>query len=151
MQPRYARHGLRVSGVVELFRGERAAIAPATSSVAELLAILAGTRALHVTVLSGPAAAARVAEIEAAQPRHNGQHAVVVPTAPPVQALAEIAVQDARGVDRGIPTENLPTDTSSSGSPPSAWRYSTDTESTTTVDAGIAGHVSYSSSGMAAS
>lgn len=67
-----------VSGSPEwskLFRGERAAIAPTTSSVAELLATLAGTRARHVTVPSRPAAAAKVAEIatSAQRPARGGR------------------------------------------------------------------------------
>lgn len=89
-------------------------------------------------------------KIEATQPRHNGQDVVGVPTASPVQALAE-----SRCMMRGKLTMR-----SCLKSPhryefirlaPSAWRYSNDTESTTTADAVIAGQVSYSSSGMAAS
>ena len=88
-------------GVAELFRGEGALTAPATSSGTELLAVLAGTRARHVTVLAGPVAAIRVAETAAAHARDTGQEVVVVPTASPVQALAAIAVHDAgrRAVD----------------------------------------------------
>jgi dihydroxyacetone kinase-like predicted kinase len=82
------------SGVAELFRGEEAATAPATSSVAELLAVLAGTRARHVTVLAEPTASATVAELAAAQARDTGQEVVVVPAGSPVQALAAIAVHD---------------------------------------------------------
>lgn len=83
------------AGVAELFRGEGALTAPATSSVTELLAVLAGSRARHVTVLAGPASATRVAETAAAHARDTGQEVVVVPTASPVQALAAIAVHDA--------------------------------------------------------
>jgi fatty acid kinase len=83
------------AGVAELFRGEGALTAPATSSVTELLAVLAGSRARHVTVLAGPASATRVAETAAAHARDTGQEVVVVSTASPVQALAAIAVHDA--------------------------------------------------------
>jgi uncharacterized protein len=82
------------SGVAELFQGEGVVTAPATSSVAELLAVLAGTRARHVTVLAESAAATAVAEFAAAQTRGTGQEVVVVPTGSPVQALAAIAVHD---------------------------------------------------------
>lgn len=83
------------SGVAELLRGEGVLTTPATSSVTELLAVLAGTRARHVTVLAGPVAATRVAETAAAHARDTGQEVVVVPIASPVQALAAIAVHDA--------------------------------------------------------
>ncbi len=83
------------SGVAGLCRGEGALTASAASSVTELLAVLAGTRARHVTVLAGPAAAIRVAEIAAARARDTGQEVAVVPTVSPVQALAAIAVHDA--------------------------------------------------------
>ncbi|MGQ0773040.1 MAG: DAK2 domain-containing protein [Pseudonocardiales bacterium] len=83
------------SGVAELLRGEGALTVSATGGVTELLAVLAGTRARHVTVLSGPGAVTRVAQNAAAQARDTGQHVVVVLTASPVQALAAIAVHDA--------------------------------------------------------
>ncbi|MGH3797250.1 MAG: DAK2 domain-containing protein [Pseudonocardiaceae bacterium] len=82
------------AGVVELLRGEGAATVPATCSVTELVAALAGSRARHVTVLPGRGAAARVAEAAAAQARDAGQDVVVVPAASPVQALAALAVHD---------------------------------------------------------
>ncbi len=82
-------------GIDELFRGEGALTAPATSSVSELLAVLAGTRARHITVLAGPGAATRVAETAASHARETGQEVVVVPIASPVQVLAAIAVHDA--------------------------------------------------------
>lgn len=81
-------------GTAELFRGEGALIAPATVSVAELLAVLAGSRARHVTVLPGATVAREVAETAAEQARDAGQDVVVVPTASPVQALAALAVHD---------------------------------------------------------
>jgi uncharacterized protein len=84
--------GAEVAG---LFRGEGVLTASAASSVTELLAVLAGTWARRVTVLAGPAAAIRVAEIAAARAGGTGQEVVVVPTLSPVQALAAIAVHDA--------------------------------------------------------
>lgn len=83
------------SGLAELFRGAGALTASATSSAAELLAVLASTRARHITVLANPAAATRFAEIMVAHAGHTGQVVVVVPTASAVQALAAIAVHDA--------------------------------------------------------
>ncbi|MGH3912966.1 MAG: DAK2 domain-containing protein [Pseudonocardiaceae bacterium] len=83
------------SGVGKLLRGEGAFTVPVTSGVTELLAVLAGARARHVTVLAGPGAAVPVAEAAAAQARDTGQEVTVVPTASPVQALAAIAVHDA--------------------------------------------------------
>jgi DAK2 domain fusion protein YloV len=82
------------SGVAELFRGEGVVTTQADSGVGELRAVLAGTRARHVTVLAEPTAATR-AELAAAQVRGAGQEVVVVPTGSPVQALAAIAVHDA--------------------------------------------------------
>ncbi|MGH3907767.1 MAG: DAK2 domain-containing protein [Pseudonocardiaceae bacterium] len=84
------------AGVAELLRGEGAVTVAATCSVTELLAVLAGTRARHATVLAGRGAAAQVAEAAAAQARDTGQEVVVVPTASPVQALAAFAVHDAQ-------------------------------------------------------
>jgi len=81
------------SGVADLFRGEGVTTTQAHSSLDELSAALAGTRARHVTVLAEPAAATS-AELAAVQVRATGQEVVVVPTASPVQALAAIAVHD---------------------------------------------------------
>ena len=83
------------SGLAELFRSEGAFTASSTSSATELLAVLAGTRAQHITVLASPAAATRIAEITVAHARDTGQVVAVVPTASAVQALAAIAVHDA--------------------------------------------------------
>ncbi|MGH3751762.1 MAG: DAK2 domain-containing protein [Pseudonocardiaceae bacterium] len=83
------------SGVAGLFRAAGAITAPAASSVTELLAVLAGSRARHVTVLAGTAAATRVAGIAADQVRDTGQEVVVILSTSPVQALAAIAVHDA--------------------------------------------------------
>lgn len=80
-------------GVAQLFRGEGAVTADAGGTLSDLLAVLAGSRARHVTVLSG-ATTTPVAEAAAAQARDGGQDVVVVPTASPVQALAALAVHD---------------------------------------------------------
>ncbi len=81
-------------GVAELFRGEGALTADASGTVGDLLAVLEGTRARHVTVLPGSAGANPVAEAAAERARDGGQDVVVVPTASPVQALAALAVHD---------------------------------------------------------
>ncbi|MDQ4020142.1 MAG: DAK2 domain-containing protein [Actinomycetota bacterium] len=83
------------SGLAELFRGEGALTAASTSSATELLAVLASTRARHITVLASPAAATRLAEIMTAHAGDIGQVVAVVPTVSAVQALAAIAVHDA--------------------------------------------------------
>jgi DAK2 domain fusion protein YloV len=81
------------TGVAQLCRREGAVTAPATCSVADLLAVLAATRARHVTVLAEPSAT-RAAETAAAQARHTGHDVVVVVAASAVQVLAAIAVHD---------------------------------------------------------
>ena len=81
-------------GVARLFRGEGALTADVGGGLTDLLAVLAGSRARHVTVLPGATATAPVAEAAAAQARDGGQDVVVVPTASPVQALAALAVHD---------------------------------------------------------
>ena len=81
-------------GVAELFRAEGAVVAPVSSGVGELLAVLAGTRARQVTVLPNAPAAQTVAEAAAAQARDTGQDVVVVRTASAAQGLAALAVHD---------------------------------------------------------
>jgi uncharacterized protein len=81
------------TGVAQLCRREGALTAPATSTVADLLAVLAATRARHVTVLAEPSAT-RAAEIAAAQARDTGHDVVVVVAVSPVQVLAAVAVHD---------------------------------------------------------
>lgn len=81
------------SGLAKLLRAEGACTAAPSSSVAELLAVLAATRARYVTVLAEPAVTG-VAELAAAQARDTGQQVVVLPTASPVQVLAAVAVHD---------------------------------------------------------
>jgi DAK2 domain fusion protein YloV len=81
------------SGLAGLLRAEGASIAAPSSSVPELLAVLAGTRARYVTVLAEPAVTG-VAERAAAQARDTGQQVRLLPTASPVQVLAAVAVHD---------------------------------------------------------
>jgi DAK2 domain fusion protein YloV len=81
------------SGLAELLRAEGASTAAPSSTVPELLAVLAGTRARYVTVLAEPAVAG-VAECAAAQAQDTGQQVVVLPAASPVQVLAAVAVHD---------------------------------------------------------
>jgi DAK2 domain fusion protein YloV len=83
------------SGLADLFRSAGALTASCTSNATELLAVLAGIRARHITVLASPAAATWIAEITAAHAGDTGQVVAVVPTASAVQALAAIAVHDA--------------------------------------------------------
>ena len=81
-------------GVAQLFRGEGALTADPGDTLTDLVAVLAGSRARHVTVLPGAIATTPLAEAAAAQARDGGQDVVVVPTASPVQALAALAVHD---------------------------------------------------------
>lgn len=88
----------RGSGIAEVFRNEGATVLqladheiPAASDV---VAVLAGTQASHVTVLPnsdelGEVLAAAVTEVVLA-----GQDVLVVPTLSPVQGLAALAVHD---------------------------------------------------------
>ncbi|MBV8992662.1 MAG: DAK2 domain-containing protein [Pseudonocardiales bacterium] len=81
------------TGVAQLCRREGAVTAPATSNVADLLVILAATRARHVTMLAEPSAT-RAAEDAAAQARDTGHDVVVVVAPSAVQVLAAVAVHD---------------------------------------------------------
>lgn len=81
-------------GVAQLFRGEGALTADPGAALTDLLTVLAGSRARHVTVLPGATVTTPLAEAAAAQARDGGQDVVVVPTASPVQALAALAVHD---------------------------------------------------------
>ncbi|MDQ3887505.1 MAG: dihydroxyacetone kinase, partial [Actinomycetota bacterium] len=80
--------------VAQLFRSEGALTVDADGDLTDLLAVLTGSRARHVTVLPGTSATTAVAEAAAAQARAGDQDVVVVPTASPVQALAALAVHD---------------------------------------------------------
>lgn len=81
------------TGVAQLCRREGAVVAPATSSVADLLEVFAATRARHVTVLAEPSATT-AAEAAAAQAGGTGQDVVVVVAGSAVQVVAAVAVHD---------------------------------------------------------
>lgn len=77
-------------GMAGLCRAEGAIIAPHTSNVDDILAVLVAIRAREVTVFAEP----NVAQIAAAATRGAGQDVVIFPVASPVQALAALAVHD---------------------------------------------------------
>jgi DAK2 domain fusion protein YloV len=81
------------AGVAHLCRREGALTAPATSSVADLGAVIAATGARHLTILTEPCGAG-VAETAAAQARDDGQDVVFVVASSAVQLLAAVAVHD---------------------------------------------------------
>lgn len=81
------------TGMAQLWRREGAVTASATSSPADLLTILAATRARHITVLAEPGATS-AAETAAAHACHAGQDVVVVAAASAVHMLAAVAVHD---------------------------------------------------------
>jgi hypothetical protein len=83
-------------GIAELFRAEGAGVlvldgAPA---VADLVAVIAGTQASHVTVLPNVSGLDAVLADAATEAVRAGQDVIVVPTASPVQGLAALAVHD---------------------------------------------------------
>ncbi|GAA3866154.1 DAK2 domain-containing protein [Saccharothrix violaceirubra] len=79
-------------GTARLFETE-GAVAHGTD-LSDLLSVVTGTRARHVTLLPGDPATRTAAAAVAAQAVDAGQDVVVVPTASPVQALAALAVHD---------------------------------------------------------
>jgi hypothetical protein len=85
-------------GVAELFRAEGASVLGVTDAVpavADLVAVIAGTQASHVTVLPNVTGLDVVLADAAAEAVRSGQDVIVVPTASPVQGLAALAVHDA--------------------------------------------------------
>ena len=83
-----AAHGAPASDGAPAFEG-----APAPTAD-EVLAAIAGTRAMHVVVLPNAADGTAIAEAAAELAREAGQDVVVVPTASPAQGLAALAVHD---------------------------------------------------------
>jgi dihydroxyacetone kinase-like predicted kinase len=81
------------SGIAELCRREGVVTAPASSSAAELVAVLALTHTRHVTVLAEPGTAGTV-EIAAAAIRAADREVVILLIPSLVQALAAVAVHD---------------------------------------------------------
>ncbi|HEV7908643.1 MAG TPA: DAK2 domain-containing protein [Pseudonocardiaceae bacterium] len=102
--PRFVRDRATVvvvsgQGAVELFRAEGATVFDLSTvdvvTCADLLAVIAGTRARQVTVLPGDPDVREVLHEAATEAVQAGQDVVVVPTFSPVQALAALAVHDA--------------------------------------------------------
>jgi dihydroxyacetone kinase-like predicted kinase len=86
-----------VSGAVDLFRAEGAAVFDLASSLAtptDLLSVIVSTRARHVAVLPGDPDIREALDEAVAYAQAAGQDVVVVPTFSPVQALAALAVHD---------------------------------------------------------
>ncbi|WP_330273053.1 DAK2 domain-containing protein [Lentzea sp. NBC_00516] len=86
-----------VSGAVDLFRAEGAAVfdlASTTATPTDLLSAIVSTRARHVAVLPGDPDIREALEEAVAYAQAAGQDVVVVPTFSPVQALAALAVHD---------------------------------------------------------
>jgi DAK2 domain fusion protein YloV len=88
----------RGSGIAEVFRNEGATVLqladheiPAASDV---VAVLAGTQASHVTVLPNSAELGEVLAAAVTEVVLAGQDVLVVPTLSPVQGLAALAVHD---------------------------------------------------------
>lgn len=81
------------TGMTQLCRREGAVTAPATSSAADMVTILAATLARHVTVLAEPGAMS-AAEAAGTQACDTGQDVVVVAAASAVHVLAAVAVHD---------------------------------------------------------
>ncbi|MEJ2858271.1 MULTISPECIES: DAK2 domain-containing protein [unclassified Saccharothrix] len=81
-------------GARELVRAEGAVAAAPTAGPADLLALIAGTRARHVAVLSTAEDVRGPLDEAVAYAVAAGQDVVVVPTSSPVQALAALAVHD---------------------------------------------------------
>ncbi|MFD1149392.1 DAK2 domain-containing protein, partial [Saccharothrix hoggarensis] len=81
-------------GAAELFRSEGAVVFEPGDAVtaADLLAVVVGTRARHVTVLPGDPSLREPLDDAVTQAIAAGQDVVVVPTFSPVQALAALAV-----------------------------------------------------------
>ncbi|HWC82261.1 MAG TPA: DAK2 domain-containing protein [Pseudonocardiaceae bacterium] len=88
----------RGEGVAELFRAEQAVICPLPEhggpDAAELLAVITGTQASHVTVLPNEPDLDEVLTKAAADAVRAGQDVLIVPTSSPVAGLAALAVHD---------------------------------------------------------
>lgn len=86
------------AGVVSLFRDAGASVlpvaGPAELTGSDLVAVIAGTQASHVTVLPNMAGCDEVVTAAVTEAARAGQDVIVVPTASPVQGLAALAVHD---------------------------------------------------------
>ncbi|SDC63725.1 DAK2 domain-containing protein [Actinokineospora iranica] len=91
---------VRGDELAELFAAEGVAVLRADDAepptAYDLLRVITGTGAAHVTVLPGDAGLMAIADEAAIRAVAAGQDVVVVPCASPVQALAAIAVHDPR-------------------------------------------------------
>jgi dihydroxyacetone kinase-like predicted kinase len=85
-------------GIAELFRAEGASalLLPddTVPEVADLVAVIAGTQASHVTVLPNVTGMDDVLTDAVTEAVRAGQDVIVVPTSSPVQGLAALAVHD---------------------------------------------------------
>jgi hypothetical protein len=88
----------RGAGIAELFRAEGATVLLLEDrdvpEVSDLVAVIAGTQASHVTVLPNSGELADVLTTAATEAVRAGQDVLVVPTSSPVQGLAALAVHD---------------------------------------------------------
>ncbi|HEU5469037.1 MAG TPA: DAK2 domain-containing protein [Actinophytocola sp.] len=90
---------VRSAELAELLTGEGVAVARVSGgerSIYELLEVITGTRAAHVTVLPEDLGLIEVADEAAIRAVAAGQDVVVVPCSAPVQVLAAVAVHDPR-------------------------------------------------------
>lgn len=82
-------------GIAELFHDEGASVLDMVSpSVSDVVAVIAGTQASHVTVLPNGSGFEEILAEAAAEAVDAGQDVIVVPTASPVQGLSALAVHD---------------------------------------------------------
>lgn len=82
-------------GIAELFHAEGASVLEMTTpSASDVVAVLAGTQASHVTVLANSTGLEQTLAEATAEAVKSGQDVIVVPTASPVQGLAALAVHD---------------------------------------------------------
>ncbi|TCB96136.1 DAK2 domain-containing protein [Micromonospora zingiberis] len=84
------------AGIAELLAGEGAVVVPGSPSTGELLDAVRATGAAQVVVLPNDPNAQAVANQVAEEAYRLGVKVSVVPTRSPVQALAALAVRDAR-------------------------------------------------------
>lgn len=88
----------RGAGIAELFRAEGATVLLLEDrdvpEVSDLVAVIAGTQASHVTVLPNSGDLGDVLTTAATEAVRAGQDVLVVPTSSPVQGLAALAVHD---------------------------------------------------------
>src|SRR5262249_16260260 len=88
----------RGDGIAELFRDAGASVLPvpedAPPAVPDLVAVIAGPQASHVTILPNLTELEATIADAATEAVRAGQDVIVVPTASPVQGLAALAVHE---------------------------------------------------------